>query len=184
MKESKQNIAQLIARIQAGDEDAFEEVYLYFHRRLCVYILNFTADRSIAEDVAQETLFKFWKSRRKLRPDTNPGALLYRIAYNEFVDVHRKNKWTSPLLETARLESIADLVDDENELFVQRYEQVKKAIDALPPRSREVFILSKQHGLRYKDIAEKLNISIKTVEVHMGKAYKLIRQKVLGKNIK
>lgn len=175
---TKVNEKSLMAAIKAGNEDAFKTVYLHYYERLCIYILNFTPDRSIAEDVAQDTFLKLWNKRQTLRLDGSLNGYLYRLAYNKFIDICRKNKNLSNDLDAVRLESLSELLEEDEGVFDQKLKQVTLAIESLPPRCKEIFLLSKQSGLRYKDIAEQLGISAKTVEKQIAKALKTIRSKI------
>lgn len=166
----------LIEAINAGDEHALKLVYLHFYEKLCIYILNFSADRDLAEDVVQDTFLKLWNSRHNLRSDGALSAYLYKITYNNFIDNYRKTKQLDEELENIRLVTLTELLDDANEdLFNQRLDKVKKAIEQLPPRCKEIFLMNKEKGMRYKEIAKALDLSVKTVENQIGKALQLLR---------
>ena len=122
-----------------------------------------------------------WTKRESLRPDGSLNGYLYRLTYTTFIDVYRKNKQLDVELQLFKRACLTELVEENEELFRLRLEKVQKAVEELPPRCKEVFILCKQQRMRYKEIAEKLDISIKTVENQMGKALSLIRKKVKSK---
>ncbi|WP_111307060.1 RNA polymerase sigma factor [Confluentibacter sediminis] len=171
---------KLIANIKDGCEEAFKSVYIYYYKRLCVYILNFTGDRDLTEDIVQDTFFKLWNHRETLRVDCSLSGYLYRITYNNFIDACREKKKQDNQLENLRVHVLSNLLDDDD-LFNQRLQKVKSAIDQLPPRCKEIFLLNKQSGMRYKEIAEHLGLSVKTVENQIGKALNIIRQKIDNK---
>jgi RNA polymerase sigma-70 factor (ECF subfamily) len=176
---SKADEINLIKAIHAGDENALKTIYRYYYQKLCVYMLNFTTDRNLAEDVVQDTFLKFWDKRASLKLDGSISAYLYRITHNNFIDNYRKAKRWDQELENFRLASLSQLIDDDNEdLFDQRLVMVQEAIAQLPERCKEIFLMSKEKGLRYQQIADELDISIKTVENQIGKALQLIRTHV------
>ncbi|WP_136467000.1 RNA polymerase sigma factor [Flagellimonas onchidii] len=177
-----ENQEDLISRVRSGDRGAYKIVYLHYYPKLRVYILNFTQDSYIAEDIAQEVLLKLWKKRKSLHLKKSINAYLYKLAYHEFYDLNKKKKKHANELEKLRYSVLSELLSRENETdFQLRLQKVHKAIEELPPRRKEIFILCKKHGMRYKDIAQELGISIKTVENQMGKAMSEIRKKVNSK---
>ncbi len=173
-----ENEIKFIAEIRSGSEAAYRSVYLHFYERLCIYILNFTPNREIAEDVVQEVFLKLWNNRKELKPGGSLGGYLYTLTYNEYINIYRKNVKQNRELELLRLQSLSELLQDNDDVFQEKLEQVKKIIDELPPRCREIFILNKQHGLRHKEIAAQLDISVKTVENQVGKAMAVLRKKI------
>lgn len=173
---TKINEKRLIADIKAGKKAAYKSVYLKYYERLCIYVLNYTQDRNLAEDIVQDTFLSLWTKRSTLRVDGSLNGYLYRLTYNKFVDVCRKNKQHNNELETLRNEALDDLMEDYEEVYTKKMAQVEKAIDTLPPRCKEVFLLNKMDGMRYREIADHLGISLKTVENQIGKALVSIRK--------
>ena len=183
MDNSIENEKKLILGIQTGNEAAYKAVYLHYYEPLCIYVLSFTSDRTIAEDIVQDVFLKLWTKRETLRPDGSLKGYLYRLTYNAFVDIYRKNKQLDIELQLFKRACLTELIEENKEQYQLRLEKVQKAVEELPPRCKEVFILCKQRRMRYKEIAEKLDISIKTVENQMGKALSLIRKKVKTKMV-
>ncbi len=181
MDYSVENKKKLILGIQSGNEAAYKVVYFHYYEPLCIYVLSFTSHRTIAEDVVQDVFLKLWAKRESLRLDGSLNGYLYRLTYNTFIDVYRENKQLDVELQLFKRESLAELIEENDEQFQQRLGKVQKAIDELPPRCKEIFILCKQRGMRYKEIAKKMGVSLKTVENQMGKALSLIRKKVKSK---
>ncbi|MBC9796557.1 RNA polymerase sigma factor [Sinomicrobium weinanense] len=178
-----ENETKSISDIRAGSEAAYRSVYLYYYDRLCVYVLNFTSDREVAEDVVQEVFLKLWTRRKELKPEGSLNGYLYTLAYHEFVNAFRQNKQRDKELEAFRLKSLSELLEGNEDAFQRKLEQVKKAIEELPPRCKEIFILNKQHGMRHKEIAAQLDISVKTVENQVGKAMAQLRKKVTSDSL-
>ena len=180
MEFSREREMEFLEAIRRGEETAYRAVYLHYYGLLCSYVLSHGCQRSEAEDVVQEALLRLWTKRGSLRTDGSLNAYLYRMAYHEYIDRYRKDRRLQDQLEAIRHESLQELVEDE-EVYRDRLQQVWEAIAELPPKCREIFMLAKQQGLKYKEIAQRLNISIKTVENQMGRALKFIREKVNAK---
>lgn len=178
MSYNKKNRKVIFKELIKGNEDAYQTIYFHFYEALCIYILNHTKNRALAEDIAQESLLKLWRKKHTLQSAGALGSFLYRTAYHLFVDHYRKEKYISEELEEFRRESLYELLDDNNEDYKIKLARVKQGIEALPPKCKEIFILSKQQGLSYKEIAKELGITPKTVENQIGKALKSIREKV------
>lgn len=178
-----ENETKSISAIRSGSEAAYRSVYLYYYERLCIYVLNFTSDRVVAEDVVQEVFLKLWTRRQQLKPDGSLNGYLYTLAYNEYINIYRKNRQRDRELEVFRLKSLSELLEGNEEAYQEKLSRVKKAIEELPPRCKEVFLLNKQHGLRHKEIAKRLDISVKTVENQVGKAMTQLRKKVTSDSL-
>lgn len=176
---SKADETDLLKAIHAGEESALKSIYANYYQKLCVYILNFTTDRNLVEDVVQDTFLKLWNKRETLRADGSLNAYLYKVTYNNFIDNYRKTKRLDEELDNIRLASLAELLDDDHEeIFSQRLKKVKDAIEQLPTRCKEIFLMNKEKGMRYQQIADELNISVKTVENQIGKALQLLRTNI------
>ncbi|WAC41629.1 RNA polymerase sigma factor [Pedobacter sp. SL55] len=176
---SKADEINLIKAIHAGEESALKSIYSNYYQKLCIYILNFTTDRNLVEDVVQDTFLKLWNNREILRSNGSLNAYLYKITYNNFIDNYRKTKRLDQELDNIRLASLAELLDeDHEEVFSQRLQKVKEAIAQLPARCKEIFLMNKEKGMRYQQIADELDISVKTVENQIGKALQAIRAHV------
>ncbi len=168
----------LIESLKEGDAQAYTFLVDKYHHRLCVYAYNLTNDYDLAEDVVQNVFIKTWKHRLKLKPDFSIKSFLYRSVYNEFIDQYRKRKYVFPL-EKKYIDALSTLVEDEDEKSLEKLiAMVKKEIDNLPPKCKQTFLLSKQDGLTNIEIAEYLNISIKSVEAHITKAFSIIRKSI------
>lgn len=168
----------LIESLKEGDAQAYTFLVDKYHHRLCVYAYNLTNDYDLAEDVVQNVFIKTWKHRLKLKPDFSIKSFLYRSVYNEFIDQYRKRKYVLPL-EKKYIDALSTLVEDEDEKSLEKLiAMVKREIDNLPPKCKQTFLLSKQDGLTNIEIAEYLNISIKSVEAHITKAFSIIRKSI------
>ncbi len=169
---------EIVKRIISGDEDAFEVIFKKYYGKLCAYANRFLFSKEDSEEVVQEVFVKFWERSESLNPSSSLAAYLYRSVYNTSLNQikHEKVKDAyKTYVLSIMSESSNSLYDDEEQQ--ERLELVLKAIDELPPRCSQIFKLSRFEGLKYQEIADHLGISLKTVEVQMGKALKTLREK-------
>ena len=169
--------AELVAAVRVGDVGAFEELFLRYHAALCSFAYHYVQSHAIAEEIAQDALVFIWNRRDSL---DLPGDALPRYLYasvrNASVSYlrHRRIEDQSAgdvvALTTAPVPT--DRAVEESELAAA----VRDAVAHLPERCRAVFVLHREQGRSYKEVAETLGISAKTVEIHMGRAFKLLRK--------
>ncbi len=134
-----------------------------------MYALRIVDDADDAEDLVVETFLKTWHQVEEGGEIDNFKAFLYRAVRNECISFLRRKK------ETVGVEFIPE-VDEETVDTSERDAEIWKAIDQLPEKCREVFLLSKRDGLTNEEIAEELGISIKTVKNQMTKAFSRLRE--------
>ncbi len=181
MLESFSNNVLLIESLKAGHPKAYTYLVDAYHHRLCTYAYGLTHDRDLAEDVVQNVFIRTWKKRDQLKTDFSIQSYLYKSVYNEFIDQYRKQKSVLPL-EKKYIDALSTLVEDEEEHSLERLINIVKIeIQNLPPKCRETFLLSKKEGLTNVEIAEYLDVSIKSVEAHITKAFSILRKKIGGK---
>lgn len=168
-----------LKQLRADDKSALKSLFQLHYQEVCRTILRFVSDKNQAEDLAQEVFIRLWQKRHLLEINTSFGAYLHRMAINESISFLRKVKRReekAQFLIESPLPSAYDSSDGEELLLQQELkESVNTAIDGLPPRCRAIFQLSRFEQLSYREISEKLDISIKTVEHQMGKALKILR---------
>ncbi|SFW27531.1 RNA polymerase sigma factor [Cellulophaga fucicola] len=167
-----------INALKSGDASAYNKLVNNYHQKLCVYAYNLAHDRSEAEDIVQNVFMRVWRKRDKLKADFSLQSFLYKSVYNEFIDHYRKQKSVFPL-EKKYLDAFHTLVEETDvSSFDILIKKVKQEIQNLPPKCKKVFLLSKQEGLTNIEIAEYLEISIKTVEAQITKAFYILRTKI------
>lgn len=147
----------------------FEEYFRKLYLPLGMYALRIVDDADDAEDLVVETFLKTWHQVEEGGEIDNFKAFLYRVVRNECISFLRRKK------ETVGVEFIPE-VDEETVDTSERDAEIWKAIDQLPEKCREVFLLSKCDGLTNEEIAEELGISIKTVKNQMTKAFSRLRE--------
>lgn len=169
---------EIVKRIIDGEEQAFEIIFKKYYQRLCVYATRFMPSDDDAEEIVQEVFVRFWERSETLKPESSLAAYLYRSVYNTCLNQIKHEKVKDSY--KAHVRNFHDhQVEDPRAAEEQKdlLEQVVAAIDQLPPRCSEIFKLSRFEGLKYQEIADHLGISLKTVEVQMGKALRVLREK-------
>lgn len=165
----------LIESLRSGDEKAFTYMMDNYHHRLCVYANSLIKNVYTAEDIVQNVFVRTWEQRSKLKPNHSIKSFLYKSVYNEFIDQYRKNQTLFTLEKNYHEALNAIVFEEDSESFDKILTVLKKEIQNLPPKCKEVFILSKQEGLTNIEIAEHLHVSIKTVEAQITKAFSILR---------
>ena len=171
-----------VEKLKNGDNNAYTLLMNDYYKNLCGYANLFTKDPSKSEDIVQNVFVKIWIYRKKIDPNISIKKYLYKSVYNEFIDQYRKNKPVISLEE--KYLKVIDTIIDDNSLDIEKLMMnVNREIDKLPEKCKRVFILNKKEGLTHNEIAEYLQISTKTVESHITRAFKILNQK-LGNKIK
>lgn len=169
---------ELFDRLRQGDETAFDEIFRAWYPSLVRSAESITLSRAVAEEIVQDVMLELWLRRESLARDTSPQAYLFQSTRNRalnHVRHERVERTAEPILTTRsdiEASAPADLVEDEIGVAL------RSAVSELPERCREVFELSRTHGLKYSEIATVLGISVKTVEAQMGKALRSLRVKL------
>ena len=176
------NNRSILLLIKKGDKKAFKLVFETYYKPIFVFVQNLTKDRFQSEDIVQDSFIKFWNNRDKINVNTSIKNYLYKTAYNHFIDQYRKNLRNQMLQQEWYFQKVVELSEESTFIKNRKLEKLKEEIDLLPPKCREIFVLSKFKGLKYKEISTKLNISIKTVENQIGIAFTKLRKEVRDKN--
>tara|TARA_R110000868_G_scaffold184068_1_gene425528 strand:+ start:9543 stop:10124 length:582 start_codon:yes stop_codon:yes gene_type:complete len=169
---------RLIEKLISGEEKAYILLLEKYHRQLNAYAITLTHDQSSAQDIVQNVFLKTWKSRKKLNPEFSIRNFLYKCVYNEFLNTYQKNK-AVVLLNKKYIEYSHEVaVEMDDNMMSRMMEIVNREIKKLPPKCQKVFILSKKEGLTNSEIAEYLDVSIKTVEAQITKAFRILKNEL------
>lgn len=169
----------LMSRLKAGEEEAFTEIYERYHSLLYIYAYKKLHDKEEAQDIVQEVLSTVWTKRFKISIDCSLTAYLYIAVRHKALDLfsHRK-------VQAKYLVSLQDLIDkstNSTDYLVREHDfsrLIEKEIDALPPRMREAFQLSRKESLSHKDVAARMHISEQTASTQIKKALRILRLRV------
>lgn len=170
--------AYLISELKNGSENAFKYLYKLYYSDLCNYASNLCNDDELAKDIVQRTMINIWEKGSSLSINTTVKGYLIKSVYNHFIDTQRKLKKESNKLQQLKQEVCLEFIDLSSEETENIYRLIDIEVNNLPKQCKEVFLLGKKEGLKYKEIADTLNISIKTVERHMSLALKKLRKKL------
>jgi RNA polymerase sigma-70 factor, ECF subfamily len=169
--------------VQDGDYIAFRDLFTRYYRSLCNYSMRVVATREVAEEVVSDVFVKLWKNREQIEVHTSFEAYMYRAVRNQSLDylklkmhrVHERESLESIQWNLAYADHYTPV---EEVVFNEFYDRVETYINDLPRQCQLIFRMSREEGLRYREIADQLNISIKTVETQMGRALKTLRERV------
>jgi RNA polymerase sigma-70 factor, ECF subfamily len=167
----------LITQLQEGDIQAYEIVYKNYFKRLLSYAFTILQSEEKAEEIVQNVFVKLWEKKESIDIQTSLKSYLYKSVYNGSLNELKKEKvaykyeqYQTNVLETSRPSEPSAVMH-----YKELERKLKVAIDALPEQCRTVFQMSRFEDLKYREIANELNISPKTVEQHMSKALKELR---------
>lgn len=129
----------------------------------------------LAEDIVQEVFVSLWQKREQIKLTTSIKNYLFQSTRNKAIEIIRRNKLESEYVseELNKNENSYEIEVEANNYMLK--EKLNRSIRQLPPKCREIFVLSKMNGLTYGEIAEELNLSVKTVENQIGRGLKLLR---------
>ena len=169
---------ELLGRLRQGDEAAYEAIFRQWYAPLVATTTVLLRDRGPAEEVVQDVLLELWRRRDSITFETSLRAYLFQAARNRGLNYLRRQRvearGEATIAAAMPTPEPADSEARESELNVA----IQSAIAGLPDRCREVFELSRIQGLKYSEIATELGISVKTVEAQMGKALRVMREKL------
>jgi len=168
----------LFERIKKGDEKAFEILFHKYYGYLCLYAAKIINEDSAAEEIVQDFFVKIWEKREHLFIETSLKNYLFRSVKNLCINYIQHNKTKIRHAQHVLSEVENNFSDDYNYPEIDLSVKIEESINSLPEKRKEIFRMSRQEGLKYHEIAQKLNISIKTVETQMSLAIKTLREKL------
>lgn len=175
------NQKKLIKLLKKGDAKAYAYMVDLYYKKLCDYASNLARDNFKSEDIVQNVIIRMWQQREKLNSNISIKNYLYKSVYNEFIDQYRKEIAVTKL-EKKYIEGLDMVINVKDAPETNRLMAlVQSEIEQLPPKCKETFLLSKQDGLTYVEIAEYQNVSVNTVEKQMVKAFSILRKKMKEK---
>lgn len=174
---------QLLRQLKNGDRKAFEKIYVKYSKVLGFFLMGYLKSVEDTEEVIQDAFIKIWENKKAIDPNQSFKNYLFKISKHVFLNkLRRKN-----VEENYRNNFLANFSEEdnstENSIIFSDYEEFYiKAVNNLPPKRRNIFIMSRKQGLTYDEIAKKLNISQKTVEKQMSEALRYLRTQLWIEN--
>jgi len=170
----------LVKKLKAGDPDSFSYIFSAYYKDLVFFAYSYTHELPDAEDIVQDTFIKLWEDHEKLNVTVSLKSLLLKTIQNKCIDWHRHKKIINN--HSTYIIDNSPLYEYDTVNYVLRSElegRINKAIANLPDKFKEAFEMSRFEGLKYEEIAVKLNVSLRTVEVRISKALDLLRKSLV-----
>lgn len=168
-------VDELILKIQNNEVDAFKAVYKVYNEKLYFFALKYCGSSYVAEEVVQQTFIKLWENRSHLSHTHTLPSQIFRIGKSLLLDTLRKE-----MREKDKKAGMEDMFahqenGEDKIIYKEDLQLVNQKIESLPPVRKKIFKLSRIDGLSYKEIAQILSISTKTVENHIAIALKQLK---------
>lgn len=168
----------LLSALRQDNKEAFSLLFQKYYTDLVLFCGSFVRDKSSCEDIVQSIFLKLWNDRRSIRIETSLKSYLLRAVRNSCFDEFRHLEIVRQY-ESDPDHSVLDCYDTDNYiLYSDLSAHLQQALDQLPAAYREAFEMNRFEGLKYREIAEKLNVSERTVEVRVGKALEILRKQL------
>jgi RNA polymerase sigma-70 factor (family 1) len=166
----------LLHDLKNNDFSAFNTIYQQYSKPLYVYLLHKLKEPEVCNDVLQDIFVSLWEKREQLNIDVSVKAYLYQVARYKIIDLYRQDikyqKYLAELAEFMTIDesTITDRIDNRKKL-----QEIELAVNKLPEKMREIFILSRYEHQTTRDIASKTNLSPQTVKNQLSKALRILR---------
>ena len=170
----------LIEKLKSGDPDAFSDIFTVFYKDMVCFAYSFTHELHVSEDIVQDTFVKLWEDHEKLNVTVSLKSILLKTIQNKCIDWHRHKKIVNNHSDYIIDNSPLYEYDIDNYVLRSELEgKIEKAISDLPEKFKEAFEMNRYDGLKYQEIAAKLNVSVRTVEVRISRALELLRESLI-----
>jgi RNA polymerase sigma-70 factor (family 1) len=168
---------EIIRRIRQGDAGQFESLFRSSYVSLVRYAKTLIKDHDTAEEIVQDLFFRLWQDKEKLEIESSLNGYLFRAVHNRclhFIDHSRVMERYAREMSIKPAESAESPTDILN--YKELQDKIASILESLPERCGKIFCMSRFEGLKYSEIAERLSVSVKTVEANMGRALKEFRK--------
>jgi RNA polymerase sigma-70 factor (ECF subfamily) len=168
---------ELLERSAAGDQQAFTAIFHAYKNRLYAFLLKLTESEEMTEDVIQDIFLKLWKGREGLPEIQNLSSYMFRMAQNQCINHFKRTAKQALMLAELKKSLPEGVHSTEHELDAQAVQaKLQEALARLSPQQKLVYTLSREQGLRYEQIAERMQIAPSTVKGHMISALRILRE--------
>ena len=171
-----ENDKNLFLQINQGNKQGFELLFKTYYAPLTLFARSYIPDQDDCEEIVQDFFLKLWENRTRITITLSVKSYLFSSIRNRCLNYIKHQK----IKQGYQLEMMNAPFDERQTanyfMEIDLIEKINNCIEALPSRRKEIFLLSREHGLKYREIADQLGISIKTVETQMGQALKELRE--------
>jgi len=168
----------LFEMIKKGDIKAFESLFHQYYGFLCLYASRVLNDSEAAEEIVQDFFVRLWEKKENITIETSVKNYFFRSVKNLCINAIQHEKIKTRHAQKVLSESSFNSLAEDSYIEFDLTEKIEESIQSLPQKRREIFRLSREDGLKYREIAEKLHVSVKTVETQMSLAIKTLREKL------
>jgi RNA polymerase sigma-70 factor (ECF subfamily) len=169
----------IIRQITQGDKNAFEVLFKNHYANLCGYALKYVWELDQAEEIVQDLFFNLWNKKSQLYISSSVESYLFRAVRNACLNYLKHKKIQDNYASAVQENYSSGIRLNDNPMeTLELQKRIDESIESMPPERKKIFLLSRYDGLKYKEIADKLGISVKTVEAQMGKALKYLREEL------
>ena len=174
---SREIESNFIEKLKQGDTAAFSALFLAYYQDLVHFACRLTSNKDVAEEIVQEAFVKLWEGREMLVVHVSLKSYMLKSVQNRCIDWHRHNKIRQNVNTAIKEESVLIYYDTDNYVLKSELEaKLDAALSMLPQEVEEAYRMNRFEGLKYHEIAEKLNVSVRTIEVRVGRALHLLRE--------
>jgi RNA polymerase sigma-70 factor, ECF subfamily len=170
---------EIVGRIREGDIRQFETLFRSSYASLVKYARTLIKDQDTSEEIVQDLFFRLWQDKEKLKIESSLNGYLFRAVHNrclhhiEHLKVVERHEREISFNTDESSENPSDVLQ-----YKELQAKIARIIERLPERCGQIFCMNRFEGLKYSEIAEKLSVSVKTVEANMGKALKEFRKEL------
>lgn len=170
-----------IKKFKEGDGEAFDTIYRHYSKNMFHFVMGLVKNNDISKDLVQEVFVILWEKRGHVDPNLNLDNYIFTITYNCIRKFFRKKLVETKFIDHL-LSNSPEIIEsaDETVIYNELHELAIRTIENLPPKRKIVYKLSRQEGLKIREIASKLNISTRTAENHLAKALKYLKGQLSG----
>jgi len=168
---------EIIGRIRQGDIKQFEALFRSSYTSLVKYAQTLMKDHDTAEEIVQDLFFRLWQNKEKIKIESSLNGYLFRSVHNRCLHYIEHQKVVERHAQEISFEQSPGAESPADELqYKELQAKIARTIEKLPERCGKIFCMNRFEGLKYSEIAEKLSVSVKTVEANMGRALKEFRK--------
>lgn len=173
---------EIIRRIRQGDAGQFESLFRSSYVSLVRYAKTILKDHDSSEEIVQDLFCRLWQNKENLKIETSLNGYLFRAVHNRCLHMIEHNRVVDKHVKEMTDKERVNLENPVEEIqYKELQSKIARILEKLPERCGKIFCMNRFEGLKYSEIAEKLSVSVKTVEANMGRALKEFRNALTEK---